>query len=291
VPDFVAEAERRMAAAGESEAWPDPVARETFRRRRIGALRAAWQTLPPGASRTWMIRAVAGTDGLTLVLLPRSGEAAQPLAARLWLGPPGQPGPAMPLRLRPGQPLEIDLAGLPGSPGGLSVRLVNDAETALVFPPEDGVRLRWRETGFAGNLARALAVIAGQLALLTALGLLLGSTLSFPVAAFCGLAYLAAAGLIGLVAQRLQHQVLFLGRQALEQPWLERVSQVALQTGYGLTAVLNSVRPVASLAEGQAIALAQVRAIGLGAGLGGSLLLLWLAGWLLRRRELGGLVA
>ncbi len=73
------------------------------------------------------------------------------------------------------------------------------------------------------------------------------------------------------MAQRLQHQVLFLGRQALEQPWLERVSQVALQTGYGLTAVLNSVRPVASLAEGQAIALAQVRAIGLGAGLGGSL--------------------
>lgn len=288
-PDFAAITDRLLPEDPVYQQTTDPVAREAYRRKRIGDVRASWQTVGRRVARTWTIAAAIGADAPTLVLLPRVGDPEVRLSGRLTIGPPGHPGPWVRVKPVPDRPLQIDLAGLPAS-DALEVRFANDSDSAVVFTSDDGVRVRWRETGYRGNLTRALLLIAGQLALLNALGLLLGSVLSFPVAAFCGLAYLASAWLVGLVAGRLQGHTLLLGRQALEQPWLEQVSQVGLRLGYGLTAVINAGRPVASLAEGAAIAPGLVWQVALGGGLGGSLAVLLLAGWILRRRELGGLV-
>ena len=72
--------------------------------------------------------------------------------------------------------------------GVLTVQFVNQNENiALLFPLNDGIEVLYPEGGFALNYARGLAVIFCWMALLSALGLMAASFLSFPVATFFAL--------------------------------------------------------------------------------------------------------
>jgi hypothetical protein len=83
-------------------------------------------------------------------------------------------------------------AGL-DQPITVTFRHTGDPQTAapIVFDPREPVALLVRETGFVMNLARAVTVLFGLLALLAAVGITIGTLFSFPVAVF-----VTAAGLL-----------------------------------------------------------------------------------------------
>jgi hypothetical protein len=79
------------------------------------------------------------------------------------------------------------------SNGELDIVFLNANTTALLFPLEDGMQVLYPESGFTVNYVRALGVIFCWLVLLSAIGLMAASFLSFPVATFFALALLAVA--------------------------------------------------------------------------------------------------
>jgi len=82
----------------------------------------------------------------------------------------------------------------------LYIDFLNNNDTALMFPLEDGFELLYYENSFGINFIRGLMIIFCWLALLAAIGLAAASHLSFPVAAFASLALL----LMGLSSGTLQ---------------------------------------------------------------------------------------
>ncbi len=88
--------------------------------------------------------------------------------------------------------------------GLLTIDYQNHSETAVLFPIGEGLEVLYRESGFAVNFARGLAVILCWMGLLAALGLAAASFLSFPVAAFVSLGMLTilfSGGTISAVVQ------------------------------------------------------------------------------------------
>jgi len=77
--------------------------------------------------------------------------------------------------------------------GELDIVFLNVNATALLFPLEDGMEVLYPESGFTVNFIRALCIIFCWLVLLSAIGLMAASFLSFPVATFFSLAMLALA--------------------------------------------------------------------------------------------------
>ena len=76
---------------------------------------------------------------------------------------------------------------------GVEMRLEEGGEAAGVdffFDPEDGMTLRVPRGGVRGNAAKAWAALAGRLALLSAVGVTLGTLFSMPVASFLAVALL-----------------------------------------------------------------------------------------------------
>jgi hypothetical protein len=79
------------------------------------------------------------------------------------------------------------------SNGELDIVFGNANATALIFPLEDGMEVLYPESGFTVNFIRALGIIFCWLVLLSAIGLMAASFLSFPVATFFSLAMLVLA--------------------------------------------------------------------------------------------------
>jgi hypothetical protein len=79
------------------------------------------------------------------------------------------------------------------SNGELDIVFLNVNPAALLFPLEDGMEVLYPESGFTVNFIRALGIIFCWLVLLSAIGLMAASFLSFPVATFFSLAMLALA--------------------------------------------------------------------------------------------------
>jgi len=68
--------------------------------------------------------------------------------------------------------------------GKLVIHFVNQNDSALLFPLEEGLEVLYRDGGFGLNFIRGMLIILCWLALLSAIGLAAASFLSFPVAAF-----------------------------------------------------------------------------------------------------------
>lgn len=77
--------------------------------------------------------------------------------------------------------------------GELTIVFVNQNEMSLLFPLEDGMEVLFPQGSFTVNFIRALGIIFCWLILLSAIGLMAASFLSFPVAAFFSLTMLAVA--------------------------------------------------------------------------------------------------
>ncbi|MFM1770707.1 MAG: hypothetical protein RJA22_3236 [Verrucomicrobiota bacterium] len=193
---------------------PDQVeaTREQLRER----VKAVNQVVPPNHYRTWSIDLGLQRHRLgdqPLFIRVKFHAAATNLTGTymgLWsVGPYDNPkGLGPPQSLAANTYHEIQMNGgtrLLDEQGRLVVNFVNQNDTALIFPLEDGLEVLYREGGFALNFARGLGVIFCWLTLLAVLGLSAASLMSFPVAAFFSLSMLLVAlssgTLAGVVAE------------------------------------------------------------------------------------------
>lgn len=85
--------------------------------------------------------------------------------------------------------------------GMLTIVFVNQNNMSLLFPLEDGMEVLFPQGSFTVNFIRALGIILCWLVLLSAIGLMAASFLSFPVAAFFSLTMLAVAFSSGTLAE------------------------------------------------------------------------------------------
>jgi len=173
--------------------------------------------------------------------------------------------------------------------GALAVEYANlDDSATAVFAAADGVELLVEHGGFLMNYVRALCMMFLQLALLAAFGLLAGSLLSLPVAAFVSfvaMALLAAQGYVRTVAAR--------GLHAMGMPG-EAGPRLLDYFVAGVFNVLNLfVQPLAEFRPLEAVAEGRLVSWGLLGQAALVLILLYagilalLSAWLFGRREIG----
>jgi hypothetical protein len=164
-------------------------------------VKAGYQVVQPGYSRTWQIDlgfAKNYLQGKPLQLRVKFNAAQKspsgtflaywqvgvPETAKLWRT-------ETPMSLAPDTVHEFQVPpDLFDTNGVLTVLFANPNNTALLFPLEDSMEVLYPEGGFALNFARGLAIIFCWMALLAALGLAAASFLSFHVATFFSLAML-----------------------------------------------------------------------------------------------------
>jgi ABC-type transport system involved in multi-copper enzyme maturation permease subunit len=163
-------------------------------------VKAEYQLVPPGYSKTWEIH--FGEKAKTLRNQPlqvrmkfntadrtTSGtygglwQAGVPQKTKLWRSEP--------MSLAPDTFHEFQIpAGLIDDNGVLTISFGNFNSTALLFPLDDGMEVLYRDGGFGLNFVRGLAIILCWMALLAAIGLASASFLSFAVAALLSLTIL-----------------------------------------------------------------------------------------------------
>lgn len=140
----------------------------------------AFRILPGDRSRstingTWHIRC-----GMTATTVQHTVSSAGPHIQHVII-------PAS--TLLPGQTLVAEFANAAGP-----------ESSPVIIDLRDGVRLLIPEGSFGMNIARALVILGAQLALLAAIGLSVGSLLSFPVATFVAVTLLIMAPLVQYAA-------------------------------------------------------------------------------------------
>ena len=162
---------------------------------------------------------------------------------------------------------ELPLPPLLDSSGNLYVACQNiDPTEQLFFPIEDGFEVLYRESPFAVNFARGMAVILSWLALLSAIGLASASFLSFPVAAFCSLAVLIVGLSTGTLSEVQQEKSIFLGTG--EHPTavkniIDALTVPLFDAALKVVNLVEAFSPVDSLSTGQSITWGQLgRAVG-----------------------------
>jgi hypothetical protein len=88
--------------------------------------------------------------------------------------------------------------------GVLTIAFFNPNDTALLFPPDEGMEVLYPQGSFGLNFVRGLGIIFCWMALLAALGLAAASALSFPVAAFFALAMMLVVLSSGTLADSVE---------------------------------------------------------------------------------------
>jgi hypothetical protein len=176
-----------------------PTARQLLR----AQVKSDFELVPPQYSRVWRINLGLAKDhlqGKPLSLKIKFEAASRsPLGTYVGLWEIGNPETTnfavlAPMSLAPETFHEFQIPpNLYDTNGWLTIVFINENTTALSFPLEDGMEVFYPEGGFTLNYLRALAIIFFWLVLLSAIGLMAASFLSFPVAAFFSLTMLAVA--------------------------------------------------------------------------------------------------
>lgn len=160
------------------------------------------------------------------------------------------------------------------------------APATVLFARDTGAQLLIRESGFEGNLLRALLLALAQLAFFTALGLTAGALFSFPVAVFTALAYLFIIGLSGLIGN--EPAII---ADDLSPAWLAGALNAAtagiFQMANWITPPLAKFEPLNFLPTGAFIPWSLVGAAWTILGLAYGGVLAALGAWLFSRREMG----
>ncbi|MBI2926870.1 MAG: hypothetical protein HYY24_14330 [Verrucomicrobia bacterium] len=141
--------------------------------------------------------------------------------------------------------------------GVLLVRFINPNETALLFPPEDGFEVLYREGGFGLNYVRGIGIIFCWLALLAALGLAAASSLSFPVATFLALGILIVAFSTGTLSQVIEEGGITgvdTNTGQVENPlWIDSITVFLFKTVLKVINLVQDFSPVSLLSTGRSI--------------------------------------
>lgn len=166
-------------------------------------VKSDYQLVPPNYIRSWYINLGLAKDHLRnkplqlRIKFNTANFVSNGTFIGLWqIGDPGSSNyvqlPPMSLAADTFHEFQIP-PNLYDSKGVLTIVFLNDNNTSLLFPLEDGMEVLYPESSFTVNFARALGIIFCWLALLSALGLMAASFLSFPVATFFSVAMLALA--------------------------------------------------------------------------------------------------
>jgi hypothetical protein len=173
--------------------------------------------------------------------------------------------------------------------GKLTVEFINQNDTVLLFPLEDGFEVLYREGGFALNYVRGLLILLSWLGLLSALGLAAASLMTFPVAAFFSLSLMVVALSSGTLASVVDEGTVAGSNHETGQAstmWLDRVILPVFKAILGVVGLVDTFAPVDALSTGRSITWGRLgQAWGQVVGLLGGMLALG-GIYMLHRREL-----
>jgi hypothetical protein len=152
-------------------------------------------------------------------------------------------------------------ANLLDDKGILTISAVNPNEVALLFPLEDGMEVLYPEGGFGMNFARALAIIFCWLVLMSAMGLMSASFLTFPVAAFFSMALMVVVLSSGTLAEAVSTNTITAGNGETGVMG-HTAADVVLIPIYKVlivaTSLVRNFSPVESLSTGRTITWTQL---------------------------------
>lgn len=262
-------------------------------------LKARLQVVPPGWTRTWRVDMSRVRDRVRdqylflRVKFFAAEESASATYAGIWdMGPPESPHRQREVRNQSAETFhEFPVfPNLLDDNGILTIQFLNQTETALVFPLEDGLEVLYHEGGFALNYCRGIVIVFCWLALLAAIGLAAASFLSFPVAAFVSLGLLVVVFSTGTMSTIIdQGTILAVDHETgyVAQPNVfDQVTVGAFKVLLGAVNLVRDFSPIDSLSRGRSITWWQLcRAVGQIVFLAGGLF----AGmgiWIFERREL-----
>ena len=229
-------------------------------------VKADFQIVPPSYQRIWKIDLGAVKNSLAgkpLQLRVKFNSAQKsPSGTFLALWQVGEPQKTKfwrsePMSLAPDTFHEFVIpADLFDANGVLTITLLNPNQAALLFPLEDGLEVLYPDGGFAPNFARGLGIIFCWMALLTAIGLMAASFLSFPVATFFALAMLLVVFSSGTLADAIDSGSVAAGNEETGQAGHSVMDGVLIPAFKGVLAVISLVKsysPVDALSNGRSI--------------------------------------
>lgn len=233
-------------------------------------VKAGYQLVPPGYSKTWEINFGPKAKSLhdqPLQLRVKFNTADKspsgtfvgiwqigvPQKTRIWQSQQS---------LSPDTFHEFTIdPGLIDDNGDLTITFVNLNETALLFPLDDGMEVLYREGAFGLNFVRGLGIILCWMALLAAIGLASASFLSFPVAAFLSLAILTMALSSGTLAGVVADNTIDNNSGANDTPAVFVLNKVIVPTFRLALNVINLAEdfsPISSLSTGHSVSWGQL---------------------------------
>jgi ABC-type transport system involved in multi-copper enzyme maturation permease subunit len=181
--------QERLKQASLSAADVDEVRRQIREQ-----IKAEYEQVPPGYTRTWQLKLGSAKDKLRdrpmqmRVKFMSADRSPSGTFGAMWqFGVPRKTALAQsqPMSLAPETFHEFAIPpNLFDEDGVLTVSFLNVNNTIMIFPIDEGIELLYPKGSFGPNFARGLGVIFCWMGLLAAIGLFAASFLSFPVAAF-----------------------------------------------------------------------------------------------------------
>jgi len=227
---------------------------------------ADFQLVPPGYTREWQIDLSGAKNYLhdksmqLRIKFDSADHSPSGTFVGLWqLGDPNGTNfvQLAPMSLAPETFHEIDVPpNLLDKNGVLTIVFLNENNTALLFPLDDGMEVLYPEGGFALNFVRGLGIILCWLALLSALGLAAASFLSFPVATFFSMAMLAVVFSSGSIAETVASGSIAVGNEdkgTVGHSSADVVMIPLLKTILFVIQFTTSISPIDLLSAGRAI--------------------------------------
>jgi hypothetical protein len=232
-------------------------------------VKADFQLVPPTYTREWQINLGLARNylrdkplQLRIKFNSANGSSAGTYVGLWQIGDPNSHNYVQlpPMSLAPDTFHEFQIPpNLFNDKGVLTIVFINPNNTSLLFPLGDGMEVLYPEDSFTVNFIRALAIIFCWLTLLSAIGLMAASFLSFPVAAFFSLSLLLLAFSSGTLAESLASSVPTPG--APVAPSLGNSLSVPLLTG--ILYILNlaeNFSPIDSLSTGRSVSWSELAA-------------------------------
>lgn len=231
------------------------------------AVKGDFQLVPPAYQRVWKIdlgfakNFLAGKPLQLRVKFNSAQKSPSGTFAALWMvGEPPKTkywATESPMSLAPDTFHEFEIPpDLFDEKGVLTITFLNRNNTALLFPLDEGMEVLYPEGGFGLNFVRGLGIIFCWLALLSALGLMAASFLSFPVAAFFSMALLLVGLSSGTLAEAVENGSVAAGNEESGEAGHSAADFFLIPLFKGVLSIVHLVEnfsPVSALSSGRSV--------------------------------------